>query len=241
MRSSAGWPPSPCSRRSSAAAARPPGRRTSAAHPGPDYRVPLELAGLPDRAPGRSDAHLRRPAGRADHALLEQRRSDDVHDRAERPRRAASAGCSRWRSRRTTRRAGVSTSTTREPGDGAIQVDEFLRDANDPNIGDPSTRRAVITVPHPGASNHNGGQLQFGPDGMLYMATGDGGGGGRSVPRSDEPPGPARQAHPDRSAPERGRPVHGAGQQPVRRPAAVRGRRSGRTASAIRGASRSTG
>ncbi len=46
-----------------------------------------------------------------------------------------------------------------------------------PNIGDPSTRRAVITVPHPGQSNHNGGQLQFGPDGMLYMATGDGGGG----------------------------------------------------------------
>src|SRR5215510_13627168 len=61
--------------------------------------------------------------------------------------------------------------------DGAIQVDEFQRSA-DPSVGDPNTRRPVITVLHPGESNHNGGQLEFGPDGMLYMGTGDGGGGG---------------------------------------------------------------
>jgi glucose/arabinose dehydrogenase len=36
----------------------------------------------------------------------------------------------------------------------------------------------VITIPHPGASNHNGGLVTFGPDGMLYMGTGDGGGAG---------------------------------------------------------------
>ena len=43
-------------------------------------------------------------------------------------------------------------------------------------LADPSMRRQVILVPHPGQSNHNGGQLQFNPDGMLYRAIGDGGG-----------------------------------------------------------------
>ena len=36
----------------------------------------------------------------------------------------------------------------------------------------------VITIPHPSFSNHNGGLVAFGPDGMLYMGTGDGGSGG---------------------------------------------------------------
>jgi glucose/arabinose dehydrogenase len=41
-----------------------------------------------------------------------------------------------------------------------------------------TTATPVITIPHPGATNHNGGLVAFGPDGMLYLATGDGGGGG---------------------------------------------------------------
>ncbi len=40
-----------------------------------------------------------------------------------------------------------------------------------------SSRRVVLSVAQP-QSNHNGGQLVFGPDGMLYIALGDGGGAG---------------------------------------------------------------
>lgn len=36
----------------------------------------------------------------------------------------------------------------------------------------------LLTVAHPTNTNHNGGWLGFGPDGLLYIATGDGGGGG---------------------------------------------------------------
>ena len=58
---------------------------------------------------------------------------------------------------------------------GNVEIDEFLRDGDDPLHASRTTRRVVLTIPHPGATNHNGGQLQFGSDGYLYIAVGDGG------------------------------------------------------------------
>jgi glucose/arabinose dehydrogenase len=42
---------------------------------------------------------------------------------------------------------------------------------------DPGTARELLAVDQP-FSNHNGGQLAFGPDGLLYVGMGDGGSGG---------------------------------------------------------------
>jgi glucose/sorbosone dehydrogenase len=51
----------------------------------------------------------------------------------------------------------------------------------------PDTLRQILLVPHPNHSNHNGGQLQFGPDGLLYAGTGDGGGAGDQPDNAQDP------------------------------------------------------
>jgi glucose/arabinose dehydrogenase len=73
---------------------------------------------------------------------------------------------------------------TQQSGDleiGALRADADGRHAN------PGTLQPIVVVPHPNHSNHNGGQLQFGPDGFLYAGTGDGGGGGDDPDNAQNP------------------------------------------------------
>ncbi len=63
------------------------------------------------------------------------------------------------------------------PGNHTSILAEYQRSADDPNRADRDSERVILEVSQP-EGNHNGGRLAFGPDGMLYVGLGDGGGAG---------------------------------------------------------------
>jgi hypothetical protein len=67
---------------------------------------------------------------------------------------------------------------------GALHLDEFTASGN---AADPATRRPVLRIPHRRTGSHNAGQLQFGPDGYLYISTGDGGGSADPEDNAQDP------------------------------------------------------
>ncbi len=68
---------------------------------------------------------------------------------------------------------------------GDTRIDRYTVSA-EPNRADPASVKPVLQVPQP-FSNHNGGQLQFGPDGMLYVFMGDGGSAGDPLGAGQDP------------------------------------------------------
>lgn len=76
-------------------------------------------------------------------------------------------------------------------GSGAIGSDLTISAFQrvDSDHADPGSERAVLQIPHRKFDNHNGGNLQFGPDGMLWLGTGDGG-------NNNDPLGNAQQSSP---------------------------------------------
>jgi glucose/arabinose dehydrogenase len=60
-------------------------------------------------------------------------------------------------------------------GDGTLTIERYQRTPDNTNLADPASAKTLLTIPHPGQSNHNGGKMAFGHDGYLYIGTGDGG------------------------------------------------------------------
>ncbi|MBN2405881.1 MAG: cell wall-binding repeat-containing protein [Coriobacteriia bacterium] len=89
---------------------------------------------------------------------------------------------------------------------GNTVVARYSVSASDPDRASPSSGQQLLTVSQP-YSNHNGGQLAFGPDGYLYVGLGDGGGTGDPAANAQNPSsllGKILRIDPENTAPSGG-------------------------------------
>ncbi len=124
-------------------------------------------------------------------------------------------------------------------GNGNTVISEH-QVADDGTFGTGDLARIVLEIEQP-YDNHNGGDLTFGPDGLLYIGMGDGGGGGDPERRATDLStllGKMLRIDP---AIARGPAVHGARRTTRSSAPTARRRRSGPAGCATRGGSRSTG
>src|SRR4029079_10290648 len=76
---------------------------------------------------------------------------------------------------------------------GDTRVARYRVERLHPNIANPSSKVILARVTRPPFSNHKGGQLQFGPDGKLYIGLGDGGSEGDPNNRGQSGGAPPRR------------------------------------------------